>query len=204
MPAAPMPAHSPDERGAEILQRIRPSFARKGFDGASMQDLARAAGISVGSFYRHFPSKAAIVEALVHQDIAAIERMLQAIEAASDPRTALRAALHARIAAHADDDARLWLEISAASMRRSDIAEACRCLEQVIEAKIVEIFSRIGGLEPGVCKARFGAQARLLLLFMRAALSRPAGEDDAALDALVLAELDRLIDAVPAALPAGG
>jgi AcrR family transcriptional regulator len=29
-----------------------------------MQDLARAAGMSVGNFYRYFPSKAAIVQAM--------------------------------------------------------------------------------------------------------------------------------------------
>lgn len=45
-----------DQKVAEILSRLRDTFAEKGFDGASMQDLARAAGMSVGNFYRYFPS----------------------------------------------------------------------------------------------------------------------------------------------------
>ena len=54
----------PRPREYEILDNIRHTFAEKGFDGASMQDLARAAGMSVGNFYRYFPSKAAMVEAI--------------------------------------------------------------------------------------------------------------------------------------------
>lgn len=37
-----------------------------------MQDLARAAGMSVGNFYRYFPSKAAIVQAMCGYDLAEI------------------------------------------------------------------------------------------------------------------------------------
>ena len=44
-----------DQKVAEILSRLRDAFAEKGFDGASMQDLARAAGISVGNFTAIFP-----------------------------------------------------------------------------------------------------------------------------------------------------
>ena len=52
-----------DIRSTEILASVRQTFVEKGFDGASMQDLARAAGMSVGNFYRYFPSKAAIIQA---------------------------------------------------------------------------------------------------------------------------------------------
>ena len=55
----------PGTREAEILAAIRRAFAAKGFDGASMQYLAREAGMSVGNFYRYFPSKAAMVEAMI-------------------------------------------------------------------------------------------------------------------------------------------
>ena len=44
-----------EQRTLDILALVRVAFAEKGFDGASMQDLARAAGMSVGNFYRYFP-----------------------------------------------------------------------------------------------------------------------------------------------------
>ena len=51
-----MSVHPPaDQRSVEILALVRQAFVEKGFDGASMQDLARSAGMSVGNFYRYFP-----------------------------------------------------------------------------------------------------------------------------------------------------
>ncbi len=74
-PDATCPSPSPaDQRSAEILASVRQAFVEKGFDGASMQDLARAAGMSVGNFYRYFPSKAAIIKAMIEVDLAEIQR----------------------------------------------------------------------------------------------------------------------------------
>lgn len=39
-------------------------FATKGFDGTSVRDIARAAGIAEGALYRHFPSKEALARSL--------------------------------------------------------------------------------------------------------------------------------------------
>ena len=83
-----------EAREAEILQSIRTTFAEKGFDGASMQELARAAGMSVGNFYRYFPSKAAMVEAMIRRDIADVEVKFAEVLGAPDPLAALRHALH--------------------------------------------------------------------------------------------------------------
>ncbi len=44
MPPLPHTHPRREERSHEILASIRQAFAEKGFDGASMQDLARAAG----------------------------------------------------------------------------------------------------------------------------------------------------------------
>ena len=46
----------PDYRTESILEGAKRAFAEKGFDGASMQDIARAAGMRAGNFYRYFPS----------------------------------------------------------------------------------------------------------------------------------------------------
>ena len=74
-----------DIRVAEILGSARVAFAEKGFDGASMQDLAKSVGMSVGNFYRYFPSKAAIVEAIVMGDLADMDRDFKAIITSDDP-----------------------------------------------------------------------------------------------------------------------
>ena len=104
-----VPASAATDRGAEILASIRSAFAEKGFDGASMQDLARAAGMSVGNFYRYFPSKAAIVEALIGLDLAEMEADFLAVLQSPTPMDSLRALMQQRLQDHRTrDDGQLW------------------------------------------------------------------------------------------------
>jgi AcrR family transcriptional regulator len=52
-------------------------FRKRGFDGASMRDIAKAAGLSLGAAYYYFPSKEAIVLAYyarLQEETATLER----------------------------------------------------------------------------------------------------------------------------------
>lgn len=59
----------PQTRGSETRERILTSavdlFALHGFDALTMRELGNAAGLDNSSLYRHFPSKAALVDAVV-------------------------------------------------------------------------------------------------------------------------------------------
>ncbi len=52
----------------QILDGARKVFLADGFDGASMNDIARAAGVSKGTLYVYFESKEALFEGLVRND----------------------------------------------------------------------------------------------------------------------------------------
>ncbi len=52
----------------QILDGARRCFLAQGFDGASMNDIVREAGVSKGTVYAYFPSKEKLFEALVYQD----------------------------------------------------------------------------------------------------------------------------------------
>jgi AcrR family transcriptional regulator len=77
-----------------------------GYDRASTNRVALAAGVSVGSLYQYFPSKEALVAALVERHV---EEMLQLVraklaEVASAPLpVAVRTMIDAMFAAHAVD-----------------------------------------------------------------------------------------------------
>jgi len=49
---------------AKVLEAARAAFAEHGSE-AQMEDVARRAGVGVGTVYRHFPTKRALAEALV-------------------------------------------------------------------------------------------------------------------------------------------
>lgn len=51
---------SGEERKAEITMAARGEFAKKGFYGTSIRDIAKAANVSEALIYRHFPSKDAL------------------------------------------------------------------------------------------------------------------------------------------------
>ena len=52
----------------QILDGARTVFLSSGFDAASMNEIARAAGVSKGTLYVYFDSKEALFEVLVRQD----------------------------------------------------------------------------------------------------------------------------------------
>ena len=49
-----------------ILRSARDTFADKGFDGASIRDIAQTAGLSLSALYYYFPSKQEALYELVH------------------------------------------------------------------------------------------------------------------------------------------
>jgi AcrR family transcriptional regulator len=51
---------------AKVLEAARAAFAEHGAE-AQMEDVARRAGVGVGTVYRHFPTKQALAEALVEE-----------------------------------------------------------------------------------------------------------------------------------------
>jgi AcrR family transcriptional regulator len=52
----------------QILDGARAVFLNAGFDGASMSDIARGAGVSKGTLYVYFDSKEQLFEALIRED----------------------------------------------------------------------------------------------------------------------------------------
>ena len=52
------------ERRAAIIDAALPLFARKGFTATTTKEIAQAAGVSEALIFKHFPSKAALYEAI--------------------------------------------------------------------------------------------------------------------------------------------
>lgn len=195
MSSLPQTAPTPEERSLEILGSIRQAFAEKGFDGASMQDLARAAGMSVGNFYRYFPSKAAIVEAMCGYDLAEIQSDFAAIQTSDQPMSCLRD----RILAHFDEDSlkdgQLWAEITAAAIRKPEIGAAARQMEETITRLLCAIFAKITQRSMEDACRRYEGQCQILVMLVKAMAMRTAqcGPASPALAAQVVAVIDRIL-----------
>lgn len=64
---APRSEHESSKR-REIINGARRVFFEKGYDGASMDEVAKAAGVSKATIYVYFNGKEELFEALVHND----------------------------------------------------------------------------------------------------------------------------------------
>jgi len=70
--AAPIDIHRSDEHSAkrrQILKGARAVFLELGFDGASMGEIAKAAGVSKGTLYVYFADKCSLFASIVEQEI---------------------------------------------------------------------------------------------------------------------------------------
>lgn len=188
-----------DQRVTDILSAARSAFAEKGFDGASMQDLARAAGMSVGNFYRYFPSKAAIVEALIAADLADMQRDFSAVITSADPMAMLRQRAGERLTQHqCGTDGRLWAEITAAALRKPEIGLACGHMETAIAGYLTQAFAHVTGLSLAEAQAKFTAHAAFIVMLVKSASMMPPQEETARnnLNALILRTIDQTLNEI--------
>lgn len=75
----PRAVESPKRRAAEMLVAAAKVFARRGYHGASTQDIADVLGIRQASLYYYFASKEAALEAVCADGIADYEHRARAI-----------------------------------------------------------------------------------------------------------------------------
>jgi AcrR family transcriptional regulator len=197
LPHADAPPAAP--KSAEILHAIRTAFIEKGFDGASMQDLARAAGMSVGNFYRYFPSKDAIVAQMIALDMTEIEAEFARVLQSAHPMDALRTLIEMRIwQNHTDQKGQLWAEISAAAQRKPDIAECACQMETTVSTYLLQVFAAETGLPLALIEQRFAAHAGFIMLLVKStAMTTPQNAAPTPdLNPLILRTINQLLDEI--------
>ena len=198
MSLAPHLAATADARSHEILASIRQAFAEKGFDRASMQDLARAAGMSVGNFYRYFPSKSEIVKAMCGYDLSEIQAEFADVQNAADPMLCLREHIIGHFDGKEEADGQLWAEITAAAIRKPEIREAAGMMEGTIIAFLIAIFAGVTRRSEAEARQRYEGQAQMLVMLVKAMAMRTCqcGPASPALSAQVVAVLDRVLSEI--------
>ena len=83
-------------RRAQLLRAARKVFRAKGYDGATVSEIVRLAGVAQGTFYHYFPSKR---DAAVSLREGLMETMAQAVAIAVESRSSFEDRLESLIAA---------------------------------------------------------------------------------------------------------
>ena len=82
----------------QILDGARKVFMDLGFDGASMNEIARSAGVSKGTLYVYFADKNRLFEAIVEDEAIEQGKVVFNLDPLRDPETTLREFGHAYMA----------------------------------------------------------------------------------------------------------
>ncbi len=80
-----------------VLAAARTVFAAGG-PAASLEAVARAAGVGIGTLYRHFPTRETLFEAVYRREVEQLVELAEQLGADLPPLEALRAWMHANVA----------------------------------------------------------------------------------------------------------
>ncbi|MBH0781130.1 TetR/AcrR family transcriptional regulator [Nocardia bovistercoris] len=72
-----------------LLERARELFLERGID-APLEEIAARAGVGVGTLYRHFPTREALLEYLLRERFDALTELANELARESEPGAALR------------------------------------------------------------------------------------------------------------------
>ena len=127
-----------------VLKAAAQVFTRRGYAGATTNHIAERAGVSVGSLYEYFPSKDALLVALMEAHLAEGETVLQHAAAeisasgANDLAAIVRHVARAMVELHARDR-----ELHRILFEEAPLPRRIRQLLMEIEARATE---RVGAL----------------------------------------------------------
>jgi len=74
-----------EERRRQILDAAVRVFARSGYHGSRVGDIAEEAGVAHGLLYHYFPSKEAVLQTIFRENWGALIERFRAVEAADEP-----------------------------------------------------------------------------------------------------------------------
>jgi AcrR family transcriptional regulator len=113
---------------ARIVETAREVFAQRGSD-ASLEEIARGAGVGIGTLYRHFPTRDDLVAAVFHDRIDELEALAEELLASSAPGEALVTWLHAQLE-QASTCQGLAAEAMLAMLAHTDAPSPCESMRQ--------------------------------------------------------------------------
>jgi AcrR family transcriptional regulator len=120
-----------------ILDAARRCFVERGFQGASMDDIARTAGMSAGLLYRYFDRKGAIVRAIIDRQMEEARSLLDQLGSADDIVAAILDHFDAgRQPEGSEMSAALFLEMTAEAVRDPEIGAATRAADALVRERL--------------------------------------------------------------------
>lgn len=200
--AKPRPAERSELRCRQILDAAAECFERRGFHNASMAEISKTAGMSVGHIYHYFENKEAIIRAMVEIQARELVSKMDQIRRHPDVLVALVERVDEGMAKNTlRSRAALKIEVLAEAARNPGILETLCESDRVAMAKLkqtlIAALPPLAG-EPALLDGRVNLIAALFDGLAIRALVNPDFDHEGLLAALRLT-IETLLREIPAA-----
>src|SRR5258708_24792101 len=81
----------------KLLPAAAEAFTERGTDDVSLEEIARRAGVGIGTLYRHFPTRQALLEAVYRDQVESLRARAEQLAEAESPGDALAESLRAMV-----------------------------------------------------------------------------------------------------------
>jgi len=134
-----------EARRTQILNAAASCFMLRGYHGASMADISKAAGMSPGHIYNYFDSKESIIEALIARDREEMFDLFNRIEAQGGNllESLVEAADEGVERKYTPEHSALQLEMLAEAARNPKIAQLLQESDQVARARMRQLLTNL-------------------------------------------------------------
>lgn len=138
----------------KVLQAGREMFIERGYEGATIRDIARAAGMSTGAVFASFTDKPELFDAILAEDFAALlDPMQDAARSAPSVREALVALAGTAYRAHARQLPLMQAALAASWTRTPEAERLRRDTLRPLRSLVLEVLER--GVERAELSRRF-------------------------------------------------
>lgn len=146
-------------RNRELLLEAAKAVFSAGGPGASLEAVARRAGVGIGTLYRHFPTREALFEAVYRREVEQLSELAEQLGREADPVEALRRWLHATVAVTATKKGMLTALALAAEIQAELYAQTGERMRAALGALLAR------GAASGALRSDFGPEEVIRALY---------------------------------------
>jgi AcrR family transcriptional regulator len=156
-----------------LLASAAEAFAERGSDEVSLEEIARRAGVGIGTLYRHFPTRQSLLEAVYRDQVEALGRLAEELLPSPDPASALTQWL-AALVQFGSTKRSMSASLLATVNRDSELFSTCTAIMRGSMTSLLERAQQAGAVRPDVVAADLQRLTHALVISCETAPADPA------------------------------
>ena len=134
---------------AKLLEAASAAFIEHGADDVSLEEIARRAGVGIGTLYRHFPTRQSLLEAVYRDQVELLRARAEELLDTASPGDAFAAWMRA-LAAFSSTKRSLTSAMLTTLGKNSEVVSACSQVMRTSAETLLARAQEAGAIRPDV------------------------------------------------------